>query len=126
MVGLMLFNRVCFSISLFFGLFVCGLAPTNAVESQLESPKIITTGPWSYRLTLTANANKAIIWRLWEDVENWKSFDIIVKYSYLNEPGVFQTGATGYVKTSSAPKTRFELLAVNHGHSFTESLLLTK
>jgi len=92
--------------------------------AQAEKDKIISTGPCSYSLTIEAKANKDVIWRLWEDVENWKDFDIIVQYSYLESPNVFQTGAIGYVKTKSAPRTRFELLDVESGQSFTESLKL--
>lgn len=92
------------------------------VEAQNET--ITSTGPCSYRLTVHANASKEVIWGLWEDVENWKSYDIIVEYSKLESPHVFETGAIGYVKTKSAPRTRFELLEVNSGDSFTESLKL--
>jgi len=95
-----------------------------AMSLHAQNASIISTGPCSYSLTFEAKANKKIIWSLWENVEDWKSYDIIVKYSYLNAPGVFETGATGYVKTKSAPKTRFELIEVDKGSSFTESLKL--
>ena len=85
---------------------------------------IISTGPCSYSLTIEAKASHDIIWQLWENVEDWKSYDIIVTYSYLQDPGIFETGAVGFVKTKSAPKTRFELLDVDKGNSFTESLKL--
>ena len=91
---------------------------------EQEDATIVSTGPCSYSLTLHAKASKEVVWQLWEDVENWKSYDIIVKYSYLKDPAIFETGAIGYVKTTSAPKTRFELLDVQSGSSFTESLKL--
>jgi len=95
-----------------------------ALNLYAEKHAIVPTGPCSYSLTIEAKASQEIIWSLWENVEDWKSYDTIVKYSYLKAPGIFENGAIGYVKTKSAPKTRFELIEVDKGNSFTESLKL--
>lgn len=95
----------------------------NAKETELASD-IVSTGKCSYSLTLTTNASKEVIWQLWEDVENWKSYDTVLKYSYLQDGALFEVGATGYVKARGAPKTKFELIHVDSGNSFVESLKL--
>ena len=92
-------------------------------EAELDS-QIISTGDCSYSLTLTAKASKGVIWKLWEDVENWKSYDTVIQYSYLEDDAEFVVGATGYVKTKGAPRTKFELTEVDAGNSFVEKLKL--
>ena len=95
----------------------------NAKETELDS-QIVSTGKCSYSLTLTANASKEVIWQLWEDVENWKTYDTVIQYSYLENEAEFAVGATGYVKTKGAPRTKFELTEVDTGNSFVEKLKL--
>jgi len=73
-----------------------------------------------YSLETTASPNS--IWRLWSDVENWKKFDTLLEYSYLDEGHKFELGATGVIKADGASKTRFELTEVTPGVSFTETL----
>lgn len=86
--------------------------------------EVITTGPYSYKLSVETSAKKSTVWRLWEDVENWKKYDTILEYSYLVDGAAFEKGAIGYVNARGAPKTKFELLEVNPGVSFDESLKL--
>ena len=95
----------------------------SAKETELDS-QIISTGKCSYSLTLTTSASKEVIWQLWEDVENWKSYDTVLTYSYLQEGSSFEVGAIGYVKARGAPRTKFELIEVDSGNSFVESLKL--
>jgi len=96
-----------------------------AVQADdLPTPRIKQTGDCSYSLTLTTTASTDTIWALWEDVENWKDYDTILKYSYLLDDAKFEVGAVGYVKAKGAPKTKFELIAVQTNKSFTESLKL--
>ena len=95
----------------------------KATNEERDS-KIVSTGSWSYSLTLTTSASEQDIWKLWEDVENWKDYDRVVQYSYLENDANFELGATGYVKTRGAPKTKFELIQVDAGKSFIESLKL--
>ena len=61
---------------------------------------------------------------MWEDVENWKTYDTVLQYSYLENDAEFAVGATGFVKARRAPKTKFELTEVDTGNSFVESLKL--
>ena len=86
--------------------------------------EVVSLAPCAYKLSVTTSASEKTIWRLWEDVENWKEYDTILEYSYLVDDASFVTGAVGYVNARGAPKTKFELLEVNHGVSFVESLKL--
>lgn len=95
----------------------------HASEEDLEK-EIISTGKCSYSLTLTSTTSKEIIWQLWEEVENWKSYDTVLQYSYLVEDSKFEVGAIGYVKAKGAPKTKFEITQMELGDSFVESLKL--
>ena len=100
------------------------LAFISMVQSHDLDNSIVSTGSWSYSLTLTTTASENDIWLLWEDVENWKDYDTVLQYSYLENDADFEVGATGYVKARKAPKTKFELIAVDPGKSFIESLKL--
>jgi len=88
------------------------LAFIATVQSHDLDNSIVSTGSWSYSLTLTTTASENDIWQLWEDVENWKDYDTVLQYSYLENDADFEVGATGYVKARKAPKTKFELIAV--------------
>ena len=46
------------------------------------------------------------------------------QYSYLKDEAEFAVGAIGYVKAEGAPKTKFEIIQVDSGNSFIESLKL--
>jgi len=76
----------------------------------------------SLKYSVETTAKKSTIWRLWSDVENWKKFDTILKYSYLENDAKFEVGAVGYLKAKGAPKTKFELVEVKESESFIESL----
>jgi len=86
--------------------------------------EIVKTGTFSYSLTLHTTATQETIWALWYDVENWKSYDTVLQYSYLDEGSDFAVGSFGYVKARGAPKTKFELVEVDLGNSFVENLKL--
>jgi len=77
---------------------------------------------YTLKYSVTTTAKKETIWQLWEDVENWKDFDTVVEYSYLENDSAFVQGAAGYVKSEGAPRTKFKLTKVNPGVSFTERL----
>ncbi len=94
------------------------------VEEKLVKEKIVQIDTCTYRLTLATNASQETIWKLWEDVENWKDYDTILEYSYLQDDAEFAVGALGYVKADGAPKTKFEIISVDRGKSFVESLKL--
>ena len=86
--------------------------------------EIVQIDPCTYRLTLITKAKPETIWKLWEDVDNWKDYDTILQYSYLKDEAEFAVGAIGYVKAEGAPKTKFEIIQVDSGNSFIESLKL--
>jgi len=97
---------------------------TASGAEQPVTNKIIDLDGCSYKLSIPTSASKKTIWRLWADVENWKDYDTILEYSYLEDDAKFEVGATGYVNARGAPKTKFELIEVNSGKSFVESLKL--
>ena len=77
---------------------------------------------YSFKLSVATDASPATIWRLWSDVENWKTYDTILQYSYLIDDADFVVGAEGYVKAKGAPKTKFELIEVQAPTRFVERL----
>lgn len=77
---------------------------------------------YSFKLSVATDASKATIWRLWTDVENWKTYDTILQYSHLIDGADFVVGAEGYVKAKGAPKTKFELIEVQAPTGFVERL----
>ena len=46
--------------------------------------------------TVETKATPIQIWKIWEDVENWKTWDEQIELSQLDGP--FQTGTTGCTK----------------------------
>ncbi len=97
------------------------LISSTAMAEKKEVEKLRN---YSMRLAMETTASKETIWSLWEDVENWKQFDTLLEYSYLDEGDSFELGARGAVKAKDSPKTRFEITAIEHGKSFTETLKL--
>ncbi len=51
--------------------------------------------------TVETKATPTQIWRIWEDVENWKTWDQQIELSQIDGP--FQTGTTGSTKFVSTP-----------------------
>lgn len=51
--------------------------------------------------TVETKATPTQIWRLWQDVENWKSWDLEIELSQID--GSFQTGTTGSTKFVGTP-----------------------
>ena len=117
-----IFKRLFYRFFIVCAFFLCNLA-LKANDSELDEA-IVSTGKYSYSLTLTTAASKEFVLQLWEDFKNWKSYDTVIQYSYLEDGASFTTGATGYVKTKGAPKTKFVLTEVDIGNSFVESLSL--
>ena len=96
------------------------LALNIANAQQKQAVQVLPN--YTLKYSVTTSAKKEVIWQLWEDVENWKDYDTILKYSYLEDGAEFTQGAIGYVKGKGAPKTKFKLIKVNPGISFTERL----
>lgn len=53
------------------------------------------------KYTVETTATPAQIWRVWEDVETWKSWDHQIEYSRMNGP--FKKGSTGILKMHNSP-----------------------
>jgi hypothetical protein len=51
--------------------------------------------------TVATKATPIQIWKIWEDVENWKTWDEQIELSRLDGP--FQTGTTGSTKFVGTP-----------------------
>ena len=60
--------------------------------------------------TVETTASAKTIWKIWEDVESWKSWDHEIAWS--EKDGPFETNATGRLKPKSGPVTRFVLTEV--------------
>ncbi len=120
-----LFNYVVASLILLASntYFNPSIASATEDEELLRDEVQVLDG---YRLkySVQTTAKQSTIWRLWSDVENWKKFDTLLEYSYLDEGHQFELGATGAVKADGASKTRFKLIEVTPGVSFTERLFV--
>ena len=79
---------------------------------------------YSIKKSVTTSADKAIIWNLWMDVNNWKEFDERLEYSYIIDNKKLEKGALGYLKAKNGPKTKFEITEFKEHISFTEVLKL--
>lgn len=101
------------------------ISACSSTPSSNEGPNIddvVELPNYSLKYSVETSAKKSTIWRLWSDVENWKKFDTILEYSYLVDDAAFETGAIGYLNAKGAPKTKFTLITVDPGVSFTERL----
>lgn len=108
------------SLVLLHMLLACLLLSGKAISADIDDVEHL--GNYKLKLKVETSASQETIWQLWQDVENWKQYDELVIYSML-DPGLsFETGATGVVKTKSAPKSKFTLIEVTPQISFTERL----
>lgn len=57
--------------------------------------------------TVETNATPTQIWRVWQDVESWKSWDEEIEFSRLDGP--FKAGTTGSLKMHSSPILKTEI-----------------
>lgn len=106
----------------FVTIFVCLLLSLSTSASSSAIGEALALPNYTLKLAVSTSASKDAIWRLWEDVENWKKFDTLLDYSYLDSGQTFTTGAKGVIKARGTSKTRFELLEVKPGVSFIEKL----
>lgn len=51
--------------------------------------------------TVETTATPAEIWKIWEDVKNWNTWDHGIEYSTIDGP--FKTGTTGTLKPKGGP-----------------------
>lgn len=57
--------------------------------------------------TVETTATPAQIWRVWEDVETWKTWDHEIEYSRLDGP--FKAGTTGTLKMHNSPVLKTQI-----------------
>jgi len=60
--------------------------------------------------SVQTNVTPEQIWRVWQDVESWPSWDHDLEFSRIDGP--FQTGTTGCFKTKSGPVLKTVLTRV--------------
>ena len=66
---------------------------------------------------LYTDADPAAIWRIWSDVANWKDWDHGLRDTKFS--GAFEQGAKGVVISLEGIRSKFELLEVLPGESYT-------
>lgn len=113
--------KAVFATVTVFTLFVL-IAVLFISQNAYAESDVIELPNCSLKYSVETTADKSTIWRLWTDVSNWNKFDTLLEYSYLNGNADFVVGSTGYLKAKGAPKTKFELVEINEGVSFIESL----
>ncbi len=68
--------------------------------------------------TIETTASADAIWQIWQDVENWNSWDHGIEYSTINGP--FETGTTGTLKPKGGPLVHTKLTLVEPKKSFVD------
>ena len=68
--------------------------------------------------TVTSQAPAEKIWKIWTDVLHWTEWDSEIEYAKMDDK--FQLGGTGVLKPKGGPKTRFKIIALQEGISFTD------
>jgi len=95
------------------------LLPMSVLQAQTLTDEIIELPGFAFKYSTQTSASKATIWRLWTDVENWKQFDVVLEYSYLEDDANFAEDARGYLKADGAPRVGFEIQQLKPDESFT-------
>ena len=73
---------------------------------------------WTTKVSRKTTAAKEQIWKLWEDVPNWKAWDHGLESTELF--GEFQTGTKGTLKPVGGPKLPFTITACKPLVSFSD------
>ncbi|WP_078124556.1 hypothetical protein [Leptospira alexanderi] len=63
-------------------------------------------------------ADAAKLWKLYQDVSNWKRWNHEIEESFLE--GEFKTGSKGMLKPKGGPKTWFRLMEVRENKFFSD------
>lgn len=58
------------------------------------------------------------LWKVYQDVSNWKTWDHEIEASFLN--GEFKVGSQGMLKPKGGPKTWFRLMEVKEKELFSD------
>ena len=69
-----------------------------------------------FNFTQTAKATASDLWKLYQDVENWKNWDTEIEWSKLE--GDFQEGSFGQLKAKGAPVLKLEITKIVQGKQF--------
>ena len=104
--------------------FIMALALSIATLGSANANNVKKLPNHALKYSVETTATKDTIWHLWTDVDNWKAFDTLLEYSYLNDENKFKLGATGYLKAKGGLKTKFEVTAFDEDKSFILSLKL--
>ena len=71
----------------------------------------------THKITVT-NVDQTKIWKIWENVNEWHTWDSDIEYAKLD--GKFVTGNKFTLKPKSGPKVKITLLEVEPERSFTD------
>lgn len=93
-----------------------------AEPSEQLSEKVQVLPNYTLKLSMDTTASRATIWEFWSNIEKWHLYDTIVENVELKDDAPFTQGTVGYVDTTKAARTRFTLIEVTEGVSFTEKL----
>lgn len=76
--------------------------------------------------TIETTASPSIIWKIWEDVSNWNTWDHGIEFSTIKGP--FEAGTTGTLKPKGGPLLQTKLTQVEPLQMFVDEakLLLTR
>ena len=72
--------------------------------------------------TVETTASAEDIWKIWEDVSNWNTWDHGLEFSKLNGP--FKTGTTGTLKPKGGPLLQTKLTHVEPMKMFVDEAKL--
>ena len=68
--------------------------------------------------TIETTASASAIWHIWQDVENWHTWDHGIEYATSNGP--FETGTTGTLKPKGGPLVHTTLTCVQPMRKFVD------
>jgi hypothetical protein len=74
------------------------------------------------RHTIKTNASPAAIWKIWEDVANWNTWDHGLEFSFIYGP--FKVGTTGTLKPKGGPLVHTKLTHVEPMKTFVDEAKL--
>lgn len=72
--------------------------------------------------TIQTTASPSAVWEVWRDVENWKTWDSGVEYSFIDGP--FETGTTGRLKPKGGLAVQMTLTQVEKERLFVDEAKL--
>ncbi len=73
--------------------------------------------------TVETTASSEAIWEIWQDVNNWNTWDHSIEFSTIDGP--FKAGTTGILKPKGGPLIQTKLTAVEPKKLFIDEAKLT-